>query len=62
MKISEDFMKNFRWITPLFLFFLNIIVVMALFIGKGYLEEMKALRTDVTTLKVDVAYIKGQMK
>lgn len=62
IKINDDFMKHFRWLTPLFLLFLNVIVAMALFIGKGYLDEMKALRQDVTTLKVDVAYIKGQLK
>lgn len=62
MKISEDFMRSFRILTPLLLLMLNLIVALALFIGKGYLDEFKAMRQDVTNLKVDVAYIKGQLK
>lgn len=67
MRLNDDFMRHFRWITPLFLFLLNIIVVMALFIGKNYLaqlEDMKLdlnhVQSDITNIKVDLSYIKGR--
>lgn len=67
MRLTDDFMRHFRWITPLFLFLLNIIVMMALFIGKGYLGELENMRldlnhvqSDITNIKVDLSYIKGR--
>lgn len=62
MKISEDFMKSFRLWTPLLLILLNVIVGLAIFIAKGSLDEIKAMRKDLTEVQVDVAYIKGQLK
>lgn len=57
----ENFMQRFRLWTPLLLGALNVIAVMASFIAWAYLQEMKAMRTDITTLQIDVSYIKGRL-
>lgn len=64
---NENFMRHFRWLTPLFLFLLNIIIAMTLYIAKGYLTQLEDMRldlnrvqSDVTNIKVDISYIKGR--
>jgi len=52
MKLSDDFMKHFRWITPLLLGF-NIWMLKEIYL------DFKELKADVVNLKVDMATIKG---
>jgi len=61
MKLDENFMRSFRWITPLLLFFLNIIAVMLMYVGKEFISDVKSMRGDITDLKVQVATINGHL-
>lgn len=51
MKLSDDFMKHFRWLTPVLLAF-NI------FIAKEIYFEFKAMKATVSNLQIDMAMVK----
>ena len=59
--LSDDFMRHFRWITPLLLLLLNVIVALAVFIGKEFVDEVREMKTDVIQLKINVARIDGTL-
>lgn len=57
MKIDEDFMKNFRWITPLMVSLMGIAVTILIFIASNLLTELRALRVEIAeTRKFAVDY------
>ncbi len=61
LKLGDDFMRHFRWITPLLLLMLNIIVALLLFIGKGFMDDFIDMKKDVQNLGVHVARIEGHL-
>lgn len=61
LKPGEDFMRHFRWITPVLLLLLNIIVALLLFIGKGFMDDFGSLKKDVNDLGIHVARIEGHL-
>lgn len=51
MKLTDDFMKHFRWITPLLLAF-------SVYMLQMIYGDFRQLRSDVEGLKIDVAVVK----
>ena len=47
MKIDEDFMKNFRWITPLVVSITAILVTVLIAVVSNLTSEIRAVRTEV---------------
>jgi len=61
LKIPEDFMRHFRWITPLSLLLLNLLTAMILWASKEFLSEFKGMKSDIGSLKTQVAKIEGAL-
>jgi hypothetical protein len=59
LRIPDDFMRHFRWITPLSLLLLNLLTAMILWAGKEFLSEFKGMKNDIGSLKTQVAKIEG---
>lgn len=51
MKLNDDFMKHFRWITPLLLAF-------AVFMLQSIYADFKELKQDMFSVKIDIAVLK----
>lgn len=57
MKLSEDFMKNFRWLTPLMVSITGILVSVLIAVVSNLVTEIRAVRLEVAeTRKFAVQY------
>lgn len=48
MKIDEKFMQNFRWLTPLAVSIVGILVTILIFVVGNLANEIRAVRLEVT--------------
>lgn len=57
MKLDDDFMKNFRWITPLLVSITGIAVTVLIAVVNNLVSEIRAVRIEVAeTRKFAVQY------
>ena len=55
MKLNDDFMKHFRWLTPLLLMF-------SVFMLTQIFQEFKVIKQSVEDLKIENAVLKIMVK
>lgn len=60
--LPDEFMKHFRWITPLLLLFLNLIAGLAGYIGYEFLQDFKEMKLDLQRTMIEVARIEGHLE
>lgn len=60
--LPDEFMRHFRWITPLLLLFLNIIAGLAGYIGYEFLQDFKDMKLDTQRNTTEIARIDGRLE
>lgn len=60
--LPEEFMRHFRWITPLLLLFLNVIAALSGYIFFEFLQDFKEMKLDLQRSMIEIARIEGHLE